>query len=83
MARSVFIAMFFAVALFAASAVAGEIEAKVQSFNATERTITLENGTKLWLAEGVDSADIKEGADIRVSFEERDGRSIATRIEAK
>jgi Cu/Ag efflux protein CusF len=83
MSRSVFIALLLVSTLFASIATAGEIEAKVQSVDAAERTITLDDGTKVWLGDGVALDAIKEGADVRVSFEEKDGKTMATRVDVK
>jgi hypothetical protein len=74
--------MAFAVVLaFAPIAGAGEIEGKVQSLDASERAFTLDNGTKIWVAEGMSMDKLKEGAQVKASYEERDGKNVATSID--
>jgi hypothetical protein len=63
------------------SAWAGEISGKVQSIDAGERAFVLDNGSKLWVAEGVSIDELKEGANVKASYEERDGKMIATSVE--
>jgi hypothetical protein len=47
----------------------------------TERSIVLEDGTQLWLAESVSSDQLKEGATVKASYEEKDGKKMVTAIE--
>jgi hypothetical protein len=69
-----------AVALLLATgvAIAGEIEGKVQSIDPADRVFVLEDGTKLWVAEGVSMDALKPGAKVKASYEERDGKNITT-----
>jgi hypothetical protein len=60
---------------------AGDISGKVQSVDPSERAVVLDNGSKLWIAEGVSMDAVKEGASIKASYEERDGKMIATSLE--
>jgi hypothetical protein len=60
---------------------AGDISGKVQSVDPGERAVVLDNGSKLWIAEGVSMDAVKEGASIKASYEERDGKMIATSLE--
>ncbi|MBI2204524.1 MAG: DUF1344 domain-containing protein [Candidatus Rokubacteria bacterium] len=69
--------------LFAAPALAADVEGKVQTFDPSERTIVLDNGTKVWLSEGASADALREGVEVRVSYEERDGKNVATQIEVK
>jgi hypothetical protein len=64
-----------------AGARADEIQGRVTAVDAHERVMTLENGTKLWVAEGVSMEAAKEGASVKASYEERDGKKIATSLE--
>jgi Cu/Ag efflux protein CusF len=64
-----------------ASAGAEEIQGKIRQVDATERTFTLEDGTKVWVAEGLSMDQLKEGATVKASYEERDGNKIATAVE--
>jgi hypothetical protein len=65
----------------AAGAWAEEVQGKIQAVDQAERTIVLEDGTKVWLAEGVSMDSVKEGATVKASYEERDGKKVATTIE--
>jgi len=62
---------------------AAEVEGKVQMVDTVERTVTLDNGTKVWVGDGVAIEDVKEGAEVRVSYEERDGKNVATSVEKR
>ena len=60
---------------------AGDISGKVQTIDQAERTFVLDNGSKVWVAEGVSMDALKEGANVKASYEERDGKMIATSVE--
>jgi uncharacterized protein DUF1344 len=60
---------------------AGEISGKIQSIDPAERAIVLDDGSKLWVSEGVALDGLKEGANVKASYEERDGKMIATSLE--
>jgi Cu/Ag efflux protein CusF len=62
----------------AGAAAAGDVEGKVQTMDTNDRMVVLEDGTKLWIAEGVSIEGLKEGAKVKASFEERDGKNVAT-----
>jgi Cu/Ag efflux protein CusF len=62
---------------------AGETTGKVQAVDPGERVITLEDGTKLWIAEGLSMENLKEGAKVKASYEERDGKKIVSSIEVE
>ena len=72
-----------ALALAVSAAVAADAEGKVQSVDTYARTVTLDNGTTLWAGDGVSLDSVKEGDLVKVSFEERDGKNVATSIEVK
>lgn len=67
----------------AVAASAADVEGKIQSIDAGERTITLDNGTKVWISDGMSTDNLKEGAEVKVSYEEKDGKNVATSVEAK
>ncbi len=77
------VVLMMVLALWAVSGWAAEVEGKIQTVDATDRTIVLSNGTKLSVAEGVALDTLKEGTDVKVAYEERDGKNIATKIEVK
>ena len=60
---------------------AEEVSGKIQKVDPQERTIVLEDGTQLWLAEGVSTDALQEGATVKASYEERDGKKVVTEIE--
>ena len=71
--------------LLAGVAGAAEIEGKIKSVDATTRSITLENGTKLMIPVGAvveDQRLLQPGAEIRVNFEEKDGQKIVLKLES-
>jgi hypothetical protein len=77
------VVLMVVLALWAVSGWAAEIEGQIQAVDASDRTIVLSNGTKLSVAEGVSLDTLKEGTDVKVAYEERDGKNIATSIEVK
>jgi Protein of unknown function (DUF1344) len=60
---------------------AEDISGKIQSVDTAERTFVLEDGSKIWVAEGVPMEALKEGATVKASYEERDGKKVATSVE--
>ena len=84
MSRHIVIAVVMLIAVFAPLAVlAADMEGKVQAVDTNERTLTLENGTKVWLSEGVAIEGIKEGSEVTVSYEDKDGKPVATTVTTK
>jgi hypothetical protein len=83
MVGKIVIAVCVAVLLVTGIAFAGEVEGTIKSIDAGERVVVLDDGTKIWLGDGVGADDLKAGDGVRVSIEERDGKSVATRIEMK
>jgi Cu/Ag efflux protein CusF len=74
------VALVFALSM---AAWAGEAAGKVQAVDPGERVITLEDGTRLWVAEGLSMDDVKEGARVKASYEERDGKKVVTSLEVE
>ena len=70
-----------AVSFAVVTAWAEEVQGKVQTVNAAERMIVLEDGTQIWVAEGLPLDNLKEGVTVKASYEERDGKKVATMIE--
>ena len=64
-----------------AGAWAEEISGKIQSVDPSDRTIVLDDGSKIWVAEGVPMDNLKEGKSVKASYEERDGKKVATNVE--
>ncbi len=76
------IALALLLGLGATGAWADNVSGKVQSVDQSERVFVLEDGSKIWVAEGVSMDVVKEGASVKASYEERDGKKIATSVEA-
>ena len=62
---------------------AAEVQGKIKSVDTSEKSFMLEDGTKIWLGEGVAIETVKEGADVTVSYSEKDGKNVATTVEVK
>jgi Cu/Ag efflux protein CusF len=69
--------------LSVAGAWAAETEGKIQKLDPSDRTIVLDNGTLVTVADGVTIEGLREGSEVKVTFEERDGKNIATIVEVK
>lgn len=77
---------FVVALLFVASVVsAGEMEGKIKSWDAATNIVTLQDGTQLSVpADAKVARDrLKEGATVKVSYEEKDGKKIVTTIVEK
>jgi len=59
---------------------AEDLTGKIQSVDTAERVIVLDDGTKVWVAEGVPMDELKEGVSVKASYEERDGKKVATSV---
>ena len=55
------------VSFTAAGVWADEVQGKVQTVNAAERMIVLEDGTQIWVAEGLTLDNLKEGSTVKAS----------------
>jgi len=76
--------MLMGTVLLAGVAVAGEVEGKIKSIDPATRSITLENGTHLMIPTGTVVEDhrlLQPGAEIRASFEEKDGQKVLKTLE--
>ena len=70
---------------------AADMEGKIQSIDTANNAVVLDNGTTLVCDDGTTIAmegkaskleDLNEGATVKVSYEEKDGKNVASRIEA-
>ena len=82
--RKALIAVLVGTALLFALSVsvgwAGQIAGKIQKVDHSERHLVLEDGTQVWVAESYPIETLKEGASVEGSYEERDGKKIATTL---
>lgn len=67
-------------------AMAAEIEGKVQSLDQSGREMILEDGTTLAWDDATSVTvgkleDLKEGAKVKASYEEKDGKNLASSLE--
>jgi Cu/Ag efflux protein CusF len=81
--RIAVIAALFAAALAPSVAVAGDMEGRVLSVDTIERSLTLDNGAKLWLTDSAIVDTVKAGAEVKLMYEEKDGRPMVITIETK
>ena len=86
------IAALVLVATFAVAgiAMAAEMEGKIQSIDTANKELVLDNGSKLvWddtttiSVEGREGKleDLKEGAKVKASYEQKDGKNTASKLE--
>lgn len=81
MAKILGITLALLLAVAVVGAWAADVQGKIQQVNPGDRMVVLEDGTKLWIAEGLPMDDLKEGTSVKASYEERDGKNIVTQID--
>jgi uncharacterized protein DUF1344 len=81
MKKIVGLALTLLLALTVAAAWAGDAKGKIMTIDVTERVIILDDGSKLWIAEGLPIEELKEGQSVKASYEERDGKNVVTYVE--
>ena len=71
-------------------AVAGEREGKIQSIDTASKELVLEDGTKLAVDDTTNISvkgqqgrleDLKEGAKVKATYSEKDGKNVAASLE--
>ena len=74
-----------AIALMASVGVANaaESQGKIKAVDEAAMTLTLEDGTTYQLSEGVMVKDLKAGQEVSVSYETKDGKNMADKVEVK
>ena len=80
MNKAVGIAMVLLFAFGVGLAGAEELQGKIKSVDQAKRAFALEDGTQIWLAEGLSIGTLKEGASVNAVCEKRDGKTIATSV---
>jgi len=74
------VALLFAVSV--AWAADKEVQGKVKGWDAAAGMVTLEDGTTLSVPASVtERGDIKEGVMVKVSYEEKDGQKVVSKME--
>ncbi len=81
MRLAVVAAVVLALALAAGPVLADELTGKIQKIDTDQKMVVLEDGTQMWLKEGTTTDNLKEGAKVKVSYEEQDGKKWATGFE--
>ena len=64
-----------------AGAWAEEVAGKIKSVDPAVRVIVLEDGSMIFIAEGVAMDAMQEGKSVKASYEEREGKKVATIVE--
>ena len=74
------VALLFAVSV--AWAADKEVQGKVKAWDAAAGMVTLEDGTTLSVPASVtERSDIKEGVMVKVSYEEKDGKKVVSKMD--
>jgi Cu/Ag efflux protein CusF len=82
MTKSLTLLVALLLAASVAFAAGNEVQGKVKSWDSAAGTVTLEDGTTLSVPASIkERADIKEGAMVKASFEEKDGKKVDSKIE--
>ena len=81
MRKALGIALILLLVVSVVSSWAADVEGKVQKVDSIDRVIVLEDGTRLWVAEGLALDNLKEGMKVKASYEERDGKNVITNLQ--
>jgi Cu/Ag efflux protein CusF len=82
MTKSLTLLVALLLAASVAFAAGNEVQGKVKSWDSAAGTVTLEDGTMLSVPASIkERADIKEGAMVKASFEEKDGKKVVSKIQ--
>jgi len=60
---------------------AEEVSGKIKSVDTSVRVIVLDDGSTIWIAEGIVMDNLQEGKSVKASYEEREGKKVATSVE--
>ena len=58
-----------------------DMEGKVKQIEVNQRVMTLDDGTKLYWTDSVTVKEIKQGAQVKATYEEKDGKFVLTNIQ--
>jgi Cu/Ag efflux protein CusF len=82
MTKSLTLLVALLLAASVAFAAGNEVQGKVKSWDSAAGTVTLEDGTMLSVPASIkERANIKEGATVKASFDEKDGKKVVSKIE--
>ncbi|HEV8306196.1 MAG TPA: DUF1344 domain-containing protein [Methylomirabilota bacterium] len=77
--------LLVALLLIATTAWAAEIEGKIKSWDAATNMVTLDDGTQLEVPVDIQGQiqrdQLAEGANVKVSYEEKDGKKVVSSLE--
>jgi Cu/Ag efflux protein CusF len=88
--KKICVVVLVATFAFAGIAMAAELEGMIQSIDSGSKEVALDNGSKIALddsttitIEGKEGKleDLKEGAKVKASYEEKDGKNVADKLE--
>ena len=60
---------------------AADVQGKIKSVDVAQRIVVLEDGTMIWLSEGIVIDALQEGKSVKAAYEEREGKKVATSVE--
>lgn len=82
--HAIFVVALVVVLALGGAALAADVQGKVKAVDQNGKSVTLEDGTKLMIPATVkvDKKAIKPGANVKASFEEKDGQKVVTSIQA-
>ena len=81
MKKVLMVALALLLGLGIATSWAEEVSGKIKSVDTAQRAVVLEDGTMIWVAEGVAMETLQEGKSVKASYEEREGKKVATSVE--
>lgn len=74
-------AVVIALSLGLGAALASEVVSKIQKIDTVQKMVMLEDGTELWLQEGIAAGDLEEGVKVKIAYAERDGKKWVEKVE--
>ena len=82
--HAIFVLALVVVLALGGAALAADVQGKVKAVEQNGKSVTLEDGTKLMIpaTAKVDKNALKPGANVKASFEEKDGQKVVTSIQA-
>ena len=75
------VAIALSVLVHVGLASAADLRGQPQTVKTSDQMVVLKDGTRLWLAEDLIVKPLREGVTVKLSYEERNGKHVVTRIE--